>query len=126
MLQKEERIIVLLLIISLASLSLFYLLPAAKGEAPEYSNSSRVGQRVSATGVVIAKQPTKTGENLIIELNSNSTNIKLYIPKSAGAKELAKRIKIGDRIRAYGLVQEYKGEREVVISSADEVINLSF
>lgn len=122
MLQKEERIIVVLLIVSLAALSIFYLLPAAKGEAPEYSNNSKIGERVYASGVVSAKQPTKTGENLIVELNSNSTKIKLFIPRSAGAKEIANRIKIGDRIRAYGVVQEYKGVREVVISSADEVM----
>lgn len=111
-----------LLIVSLAALSIFYLLPAAKGEAPEYSHSSKIGERVYVSGVVSVKQPTKTGENLIIELNSNSNKIKLFIPKKAGANEIAKRIKIGDRVRAYGVVQEYKGEREVVISNADEVM----
>ncbi len=124
MFQKEERIILVLLITALSALSIFYLLPAAKGEAREYSNSSRIGERVYASGVVCAKQPTKTGENLIMELNANSTKIKLFIPKSANAKELARRIKVGDRIRAFGVVQEYKGEREVVIGNADDVISL--
>jgi DNA/RNA endonuclease YhcR with UshA esterase domain len=124
MLQKEERIIIVLLITSLAALSICYLLPAAKGEAHEYSNSSKIGERVYVSGVVDVKRPTKTGGSLIIELYSNSTKIKLFIPKSVNASDLAKRIKVGDRIRAYGVVQEYKGEREVVINNANDVINL--
>jgi len=119
-LQKEERIIIVLLSISLAVLSIAYLFLSA-GSTAEYSNNSRIGEQVYASGIVTAKQPTRSGENLILELNSNSIKIKVFIPKSASAGELAKKIKIGDRVRVRGTLQEYKGEREVVIREAKDV-----
>ncbi len=123
MLQKEERILMILLIISLTTLSIAYLFLSGS-QSTAYSNSSRTGEKVHISGVVNAKQPTRTGGNLILELNSNSTRIKIFIPENAGAAEVAKKVKIGDRVNVQGTLQEYKGEREIVIRDSNDVVVL--
>jgi DNA/RNA endonuclease YhcR with UshA esterase domain len=116
--QKEEKIVVVLLVVAVLSLIIAYF-----GFAPQtnaYSPDSKLGERVYLEGTVLSKQMTKTGENLILKVS----NLNVFIQKDNGAKEVYDAVKTGDTVRITGKVSEFSGKREILVESAKDVVRL--
>ncbi len=119
MMQKEEKVVVVLLIMAVLSLIIGYF-----GFSPQtaaYSSDSKLGERVYVEGTIINKQMTKTGDNLILKL---SNNINVFVSKDNGAKEVYNSLKTGDMVKITGKVSEYRNEREIMVESAKDVVRL--
>ncbi len=120
MLQKEENIVVVLLVMAVLSLIIGYF--GFSEETASYSPDSKLGERVYAEGAVLSKQMTKTGDNLILTVSN--LDAKVFIQKNNGAKEVYDSVKVGARVRITGKVDEYKDSREIVVGNAKDVITL--
>lgn len=120
MMQKEEKVVVVLLIMAALSLVIAYFGFSSQTEA--YSKDSKLGERVYVEGTVLSKQMTKTGDNLILKISN--LNINVFVPKNNGAKEVYNSIKKGDSVRITGKVQEYRNAMEIVVESAGDVVKL--
>ncbi len=93
------------------------------GEVGGSSDSvAQEGSGLSVEGMVLEIQPTKSGGNLILRLDS--TSMPVFIPASAGAKELIDQLHAGERIRITGTVSDFQGEDELKISRAGDVQRL--
>ncbi len=118
MMQKEEKVVIVLLI--MAALSLIIAFFGFSWQPAAYSIDSKLDERVYVEGTVLSKQMTKTGDNLILTLSN--LDIKVFVSKNNGAKELNDSLKTGDRVKITGKVQEYKNVREIVVGSAGDVV----
>ncbi|MFC1787487.1 nucleotide-binding protein [Halobacteriota archaeon] len=121
--QKEEKVVVVLLVMILLSLCILYIvLPRPEGimdRAMLFSSKSNVGEEVYVEGVVFDKQVTE-GDHLILLIGPEKT--KVFISHEAGAVEIAKMMEKGDLVRIYGIVTEYKGEIEIDVKSGTHVV----
>ncbi len=120
MLQKEEKIVVVLLVMAALSLIIGYL--GFSEETKAYSRDSKIGERVQVEGTVLSKQMTRTGDNLILTISN--LEIKVFVLKDNGAKQVYDSLKNGDRVRITGKVSEYKNAREIVVENAGDVVTL--
>lgn len=118
--QKEEKVVVVLLVMAALSLIIGYFGFSSQPDA--YSEDSKPGERVQVEGTVFSKQMTRTGDNLILTISN--LNIKVFVSKNNGAKEVYDSVKTGDRVRITGKVQEYKNAREISVESAKDVVLL--
>ncbi len=120
MMQKEEKVVGVILLMTLLTLIIAYL--GFSTPVPYYSEDIKLGRHVYVEGKVIEKYLTK-GNHLILRLSN--LDIKVFIPENNGAKEVYDAVKIGDRVRITGRVSEYKNKREIVVESKDDVILLN-
>ncbi len=118
--QKEEKVVVVLLIMAVLSLIIGYFGFSPQTQA--YSSDSKLGERVYAEGTILSKQMTGKGDNLILTLSN--LKIKVFISKDSGAKEVYDTVKTGEKVKINGKVSEYKNEREIVVESARDVVRL--
>jgi len=118
MMQKEEKVVIVLLI--MAALSLIIACFGFPSQPAAYSIDSKLDERVYVEGTVLSKQMTKTGDNLILTLSN--LDIKVFVSKNNGAKELNDSLKTGDRVKITGKVQEYKNVREIAVGSLGDVV----
>ncbi len=117
MMQKEEKIVGVLLVMAVLSLIIGYI-----GFVPEvsaYSQDSKVGERVYVESTVLSIKKTLTGDNLILTLAN--LNIKVFISKENGAMEILDMLKTGESIRIEGMVEQYKNRREIVIGNIKDI-----
>ena len=120
MMQKEEKVVVVLLVMAVLSLIIGYLGFSSQLEA--YSKDSKIGERVYVEGTVLSKRMTGTGDNLILKLSDLDINV--FISKNNGAKEVYDSVKTGDRVRITGKVKEYNNAKEIAVGSAKDVVRL--
>ncbi len=118
MMQKEEKIVLVLLVMAALSLIIGYW-GFSSPAAAAYSTGSKLGESVYVEGTILEKQMTRTGDNLILTLSN--LNIKVFVSKADGAKEVYDTVKTGDKVRITGKVQEYKNAREIVVKSAKDI-----
>jgi len=124
MMQKEEKIVVVLLVMAVLSLIIGYF-----GFAPvtsAYSPDSKVGEKVYAEGTILQKQMTAKGDNLILKISipGINSNINVYIAKNNGAKEVYDTIKKDDKVKIDGKVDVFNNVREIVVENAKDVRKL--
>jgi hypothetical protein len=117
MLLRQERMAFCLLVavaigISLGSL----LLPGIdKGSlAREFEKNQTDGTLVRIEGTIDELVWTKTGGHLTARINGTP----VFIPAGV-AENLA--LHKGDRILAFGIVQTYRGEKEIVVQEARDI-----
>lgn len=119
--QKEEKIVIVLLLMALGSLAVaFWAFGPEESELE--SSSDTVSQKdagLSLEGLVLEMKPTKSGGNLLLKLDS--TPLPIFIPASAGAKEIQARVHAGDRVRIRGTVSVYQGKEELSVSRQADV-----
>ncbi|MCE8423784.1 MAG: hypothetical protein J5U16_07630 [Candidatus Methanoperedens sp.] len=120
MMQKEEKIVIVLLIMAALSLTIGYL--GFSTQKTAYSQDTKIGESIYAEGTVLSKQMTGKGDNLILTISN--LNIKVFIQKDNGAKEVYDLVKKGDKIRIAGKVQEFRNAREIVVENAKDVVLL--
>ncbi|MFA4956487.1 MAG: hypothetical protein WC556_05885 [Candidatus Methanoperedens sp.] len=128
MMQKEEKIVVVLLVMAVLSLIIGYF-----GFAPvvsAYTPDSKVGEKVYMEGTILQKQMTAKGDHLILKIsttikNSNENiNINVFIAKNNGAKEVYDTVKKDDKVRVDGKVAQFNNAMEIVVESANDVRKL--
>ncbi|MFZ3148365.1 MAG: hypothetical protein WA137_04930 [Methanothrix sp.] len=119
--QKEEKIVVVLLLMALGSLAVaFWAFGPQEGEQDSSSDSlSQKDASLSVEGLVLEIKPTKSGGNLLLKLDS--TQLPIFIPAKASATELQSRIKVGDRVKIRGTVSAFQGKEELVVSRQADV-----
>ena len=127
MMQKEEKIVVVLLVMAVLSLIIGYFgfVPVTNA----YSSDSKVGEKVYVEGTIFSKQMTAKGDNLILKIfpsenSDKNENINAFIAKNNGAKEVFDSVKNGEKVRIDGKVAEYMNAREIVVESAKDVRKL--
>jgi hypothetical protein len=112
-LQKEEKVVMVLLFMALGSLA---AASWALGDFDAESEPDSVS--IVSEGTVSSIQPTDGG-HLILRLSSSSMPI--FVSRESGAEVVAERVAKGDWIRARGEVAEYEGQRELSVQRAEDV-----
>jgi predicted acyltransferase (DUF342 family) len=120
MMQKEEKIVVVLLVMAVLSLIIGYF--GFSPVASAYSTDSKVGEQTYVEGTILQKQMTAKGDNLILTISN--LNIKVFISKDSGAKEVYDAIKKDDKVRIVGKVAEFNHAMEIVVENANDVKKL--
>lgn len=126
--QKEEKIVVVLLLMALGSLGVAFwafgpegvassALSGSSSAAGASTGYSSTGQTMQ--GQVLEMKTTKSGGNLILRLNS--TALPIFVPSSAGAEEIEKKIQPGDKVQVKGSISDYQGEKELKVSRAADI-----
>ncbi len=117
--QKEEKTVVVLLFMALGSLSVAFWAFDFGDDLQEGIVSAGDEARISVEGLVIEMNPTKSGGNLI--MNLDSTPLPVFVPRDSGAKEILGRISLGDRIQVNGVLWEYNGNKEIKLERAEDL-----
>lgn len=121
--QKEEKIMVVLLVMAVLSLIIgYYGFIPQDAAYSAYSADSTIGNHVYVEGTVLSKQMTAKGDNLILSISD--LNVKVFISKEKGAKEVYNTLETGDNVRIDGKVAEYKNAQEIIVESASDVKKL--
>ncbi|RXA20129.1 hypothetical protein EQO05_05940 [Methanosarcina sp. MSH10X1] len=129
--EKEEKVMVLLLFMTLTSLMTAYLcfgpeLTASGQESGEeirqYTRESGVGEKVFLEAEVLSKRLTYKGEHLLLQVDCDSEVLTVFIPKTAGADALNNSIREGDLIGLTGTVSEYEGKREITVERKEDIL----
>jgi Predicted RNA-binding protein, contains TRAM domain len=129
--EKEEKVMVLLLFMTLTSLMTAYLCfgteLTASGqetgeEARQYTRESGEGEKVFLEAQVLSKRLTYTGEHLLLQVDCDSEVLSIFIPKTAGAEELNNSIQKGDFISVTGTISEYGGKREIKVERKEDIL----
>ncbi len=122
MLQKEEKITIILMVMSLLVLIIVYFgFIADSMETSQYSEQSVTGDRVVLHGVVVGKVGTFTGDHLILRVDSEGSRVKVFIHCDNGAEKVNNIIDIADTVEVTGTVEEYQGEKEIVVEQPGDV-----
>lgn len=121
--KKDEKVIVVLLVMVVASISILYLMTGdtelIESGYSDYSDLSNVGDRVMVYAKVLDMRTTFTGDHLILTVEPESVRspLKVFIRNSAGADEISKEIIVGDMVVVKGKVDEYEGAREIIVEN---------
>lgn len=129
--EREEKVVVILLVMALSSLSTAYVFfgseltgagQRSEGKALQYTHESEVGEKVFLDAEVLSKRFTYTGDHLLLEVNFDSEVLSVFIPKAVGAESLNRSINEGDFIRITGIISEYRGKKEIRVERKEDVI----
>jgi DNA/RNA endonuclease YhcR with UshA esterase domain len=115
--QDEELATLIILALSLVAIGALYFWAGAS--AP-YSYDSAEDSRVTVAGLVLAKENTYQGGHIVIVVRTPAGPLDVFVPATSDAYEAANRTKPGIEIEAIGLVQIYKGQKEVVAETIKE------
>ncbi|WP_445474048.1 OB-fold nucleic acid binding domain-containing protein [Methanococcoides methylutens] len=122
--EKEEKIVAVLLVMAILSLAVAYFtyLPGElTGDMQPLTDSSKLGEKVFVEGTVLSKRLTYTGDHLILEIDHSTGPITAFIPNNRGAEEINERISTNDQVRVAGIMDEYEGQLEIVVQKAKDV-----
>lgn len=120
MMQKEEKIVMVLLIMAVLSLIVGYF--GFSSQTAIYSADSKVGDHIFVEGTILNKQMTGKGDNLILTISD--LDIKVFIPKDNGAKEVYSAMKTGTRVRINGKVSEFNQKKEILVENVKNIIQI--
>ncbi len=114
---------VVLLLMALGSLAIAFWAFAPEEGQPDspYDSVSQedASTSLSVDGLVLEIKPTKSGGNLILTLDA--TELPVFIPAKAGAKELQSRVRAGDRVIVRGTLSTFQGSEELVVSRQADI-----
>ncbi|HUW86535.1 MAG TPA: hypothetical protein VMV55_06625, partial [Methanoregula sp.] len=82
--------------------------------ATMFSNNSADGELVRAGGTIDQLVFTRTGGHM----NVYTDTVTIFVPAQVAGQLMLER---GDAIAVYGVVQIYRGKKEIVVSSAQDV-----
>ena len=117
MFERQERVAILLLLGVACVVITAHLVLGTLGKQPfarPFTNNSADGELVIAGGTIDQITITKNGGHMNVYL----TNITIFVPVQF-AQELT--LQKGDSVSVYGVVQTYRGKKEIVISSGKDI-----
>lgn len=129
--EKEEKVVVVLLIMVLSSLLTAYVCfgsdltdyeEKSGVKAKQYTKNSASGEKVFLEAEVLSKRFTYTGDHLLIKVDCNSEVLSVFVPKTAGAEAVNMSIQEGDFIRVTGTISEYEGEKEIKVERKEDIL----
>lgn len=118
---RQERVAILLLLGVAFTVITAHLILATLGKQPfarPFSNNSADGELVFAGGTIDQITLTKNGGHMNLYIDT----ITIFVPAQI-AQELT--LQKGDSISVYGVVQTYRGKKEIVISSGKDISVIS-
>jgi len=117
MFERQERVAILLLLGVACTVITAHLFLGTLGKQPfarPFTNNSADGELVIAGGTIDQITITKNGGHMNVYL----ANITIFVPAQF-APELT--LQKGDAISVYGVVQTYRGKKEIIISSGKDI-----
>jgi DNA/RNA endonuclease YhcR with UshA esterase domain len=114
--QKEEKIVVVLLLMALGSLA---VAEWTFGDSDQSVVNGKSESSTSVEGHVLSVTTTKTGGNLVFHLDT--TNNSIFVPSGSGAKDVQSRVHSGDRVRIRGTLSEFNGKKEIKVARSADV-----
>jgi DNA/RNA endonuclease YhcR with UshA esterase domain len=114
---RQERVAILLLLGVAVVVISAHLILGTVGKQPfahTFTEKSADGELVSASGIVEQISYTTNGGHMNVYLNTTT----IFIPAQI-AQDLI--LNKGDSISVYGVVQTYRGKKEIVISSIKDI-----
>jgi DNA/RNA endonuclease YhcR with UshA esterase domain len=117
MLERQERVAMVLLLGVVIAVITAHLILGSLGKHPfatTFSNNSADGELVRAGGTIDQLVVTRTGGHL----NVYTDTVTIFVPAQVAGQLMLER---GDAIAVYGVVQTYRGKKEIVVSSAQDV-----
>ncbi|MCD4820601.1 MAG: nucleotide-binding protein [Methanococcoides sp.] len=125
--EKEEKIISILLAMAILSLALAYFtyIPGElSGNIEPFSDSTTLGEKVFVEGPVLNKKITYSGDHLVLEIEHEGEMITVFVPNNKGAKEIGKELAVNDMAHVAGVLDEYEGELEIIVKDKKDVEKL--
>ena len=127
--EKEEKVVVVLLFMTLSSLLTAYLCFGPElagagqtgGKVTQYTQGPSAGEKVSIEAEVMSKSFTHKGEHLILQVDCNSEILNVFVPKTAGAEALNMSIQKGDLIRAFTVITASDFDRVAGIANINKL-----
>lgn len=121
--EKEEKVVIILLSMVFLSLSISYLVFFESGDsdAAVFSSSSLPGENVFVEGTVVSKRLTYSGDHLILMVDSVSGPVKVFVPSGNGARTIDSLLNDDSKVHIFGKVDEYEGELELVVQKVNDV-----
>jgi DNA/RNA endonuclease YhcR with UshA esterase domain len=113
MFERQERVAILLLLGVLIAVITAHLVLGTLGKQPfarPFTNNSTDGELVIVGGTIDQITITKNGGHMNVYL----ADITIFVPAQI-AQELT--LHSGDTVSVYGVVQTYRGKKEIVVSS---------
>ncbi|MEI6293640.1 MAG: hypothetical protein WCP36_08145 [Methanomicrobiales archaeon] len=117
MLTRQERNAFILLVVVTLAVAAGFIIIESTGKstyATRFTKTSADGTLVLLEGTIDRMIVTKNGADLILDVNGTS----VFIPSSS-AKGVS--LKNGDAVQLYGVVQTYRGEKEVVVQQPGDI-----
>ena len=117
MFERQERLAILLLIGVAVAVIAAHLILGSFGKQPfskPFTNNSADGELVYVEGTIDQVALTKTGGHMTLQIN----NLTIFIPAQA-ARDLT--MMKGANISVYGIVETYRGKKEIMVSSAENI-----
>lgn len=117
MLVRQEKIALTLLFLVSVSLIASFLVLDNMGRAifaTPFCSDSPEGTLVMHRGIVDRMEATRSGGHLILDVSG----VPVFIPERA-ARDVV--VAPGDSITLYGIVQTYRGEKEIVVEYGDDI-----
>ena len=125
--EKEEKIVAVLLVMAILSLGVAYVTffqdngEGTSNDALQLTERSSVGDLVYFEGLILSKKFTFKGDHLLLSVDSDQNIVKVFIPNNNGAVDVDNMVNENDYVRIQGIVDEYQGECEVVVQSKNDV-----
>ena len=116
MFERQERVAILLLLGVACAVIIAHLVLGTLGKQPfarPFTNNSSDGELVIAGGTIDRITITNGGH-----MNVYLANITIFVPAQI-AQELT--LHSGDTVFVYGVVQTYRGKKEIVVSSGKDI-----
>lgn len=117
MFERQERVAVFLLLVVTIAVITAHMFLGTLGKqsfARPFTNTSADGELVIAEGTIDQVTYTQTGGHLNLHVN----NITIFVPAQVAAELTLRK---GDSISLYGVVQTYRGKKEIVVSSEKDI-----
>ncbi|RPI38371.1 MAG: hypothetical protein EHM53_09070 [Methanoregulaceae archaeon] len=114
---RQERVAVCLLVGVAVAVIVAHLVLAGLGKQPfarPFNNSSADGDLVVVEGMIDQITLTNSGGHMTMSVNNLSVFLPAHVVQGISLQK-------GERISAYGIVQTYRGKKEIVVSDAEDV-----
>ena len=125
--EKEEKIVAVLLTMAILSLGVAYVTffqnddNSTGNDAIQLTELSSVGDLVYFEGSILSKKYTFKGDHLLLSVDYDDNVIKVFIPNNNGAVDIDNMVNENDHVRIQGTLDEYQDELEVVVQSKNDV-----
>jgi hypothetical protein len=117
MLERQERAAMVLLLGVVIAVIAAHLILGSLGKQPfarSFTNNSMDGELVTAVGTIDHLVITQNGGHM----NVYTDSVTIFIPAQV-VQELT--LRKGDVISVYGIVQTYRGKKEIAVNSAQDI-----
>ena len=117
MLERQERVALILLLGVVITVITAHLILGSFGKHPfarPFSNDSTDGELVITSGTINQLVTTQNGGHMNVSTNT----VTIFVPAQV-AQGLT--LQKGDMISVYGIVQTYRGKKEIVVSSVGDI-----